>query len=175
MAARTSDPDRFDDIDAPWPTFVRACAARHWSDDDIISALSTGSWLGVPREVYDALFARVAESSSGLSCDEYRAIGATAYARTSWVLMRGLAYSIAATLAGDACSSMFTDSVATIATSSDEHPEARLAAIAWQVSQGDESGCRRVSSIMNWHSEDYNEGPGAWAEAQADRVRELCD
>lgn len=175
LRAQNSDPDRHDNADAPWPTFVRTCARRNWSEDDLVSALSTGSWLGVPAVTYDEIAEGLTASARDLSCDEYHAMGMVAYERTPWVLMRGIAHVVVADLAGAGCDELMTSYVERIADSDDEHPEARLRAIEWLLGQGDDSRCRRVDSILDWFHPEYETGPGDWAEALGSSLQERCD
>ena len=175
LRAPTSDPDRFDDPEAPWPTFVQLCAERHWSPDDLVSALSAGSWLGVPRDVYAAFRTQLEEGAEDLSCDEYHAMGIVAYDRTPWILMRGTAHVVVANLAGERCDALMGSYIEDVADSGDEHPEARLAAIEWLLERGDDDRCSRIDSILDWHHEGYRTGPGEWAEALGAELEERCD
>lgn len=174
LRAQTSDPNRFDDPDAPWPTFVRACSERHWDADALAHALGAGSWLGVPRATFDALVDRLADLTADASCDELRAVGQAAYEATPWVITRGTAIVIAAQVGGDRCAAGMRNPVERIATSSAEHPEARLAAYAWLRSQGDSAGCRRIDTVLDWYHEDYAQGPGRWAEENGAALRAAC-
>lgn len=175
LRARTSDPDRFDDPTAPWPTFIRACAERHWTDDDLMIALSAGSWLGVPRDTWNGMVDALAERSENLSCDEYRAMGRVAYEATPWVITRGTAHSVAARIAGDTCAASMEGPVEDIARDADEHPEARLAAYTWLNAHGDAAGCSRIDSVLDWYHEEYREGPGRWAEELGAELRAACN
>jgi hypothetical protein len=175
LRSPTSDPDRFDDPDAPWPTFVRTCAEEHWTSDDLVSALSAGSWLGVPRDVYDGFSAQLEAEAVDLSCDEYHAMGIVAYERTPWILMRGTAHVVVANLAGRACDPLMTSYIEDVADSRDQHPEARLFAIEWLLDRGDDVRCSRVRSVLDWHHEGYGTGPGEWAEALGESLDERCD
>ena len=175
LRAPTSDPDRFDDPAAPWPTFVQRCAERHWTADDLVSALSAGSWLGVPRDVYAGFRVQLEAAATDLSCDEYHAMGIVAYGRTPWILMRGTAHVVVANLSGSVCDPLMTSYIEDVADSNDEHPEARLAAIEWLLERGDDDRCSQIRSILDWHHEGYGTGPGAWAEALGDELRERCD
>lgn len=175
LRAPTSDPDRFENADSPWPTFVRTCAEKHWNADDLLSAVSAGSWLGVPRDIYDGFASDLRAQSGGLSCDEYHAMGVVAYNRTPWLLMRGTAHVVVADIGGSACGSFLATYVEGIADSDDEHPEARLAAVGWLLEQGDDSRCSRIGSILDWFHDGYSQGPGPWAEALGAELEERCD
>ena len=175
LRAQTSDPDRHEHPDGPWPTFVRACAVENWDDDDLVSALSTGSWLGVPPAFYGELEERLASSSVELSCDEYHAMGMVAYERTPWVLMRGIAHVVVAEIAGSACDPLMTGYVERVADSDDEHPEARLRAVEWLLERGDDSRCRQIDDILDWFHPEYEVGPGPWAEALGATLEDRCD
>ncbi|MFT6395559.1 MAG: hypothetical protein ACJAYU_000301 [Bradymonadia bacterium] len=175
LRAPTSDPDRFENENAPWPTFVRTCAEKHWNADDLLSAVSAGSWLGVPRDIYDGFSDDLRAQSGGLSCDEYHAMGVGAYNRTPWVLMRGTAHVVVAELGGENCQSFLGEYVEQMADSDGEHPEARLAAVSWLLEQGDDSRCPRISSILDWFHDGYGQGPGPWAETLGDDLRTRCD
>ncbi len=175
LRAPTSDPDRFENAESPWPTFVQTCAEKHWNADDLLSAVSAGSWLGVPRDIYDEFASDLRSQSQGLSCDEYHAMGIGAYGRTPWLLMRGTAHVVVADLGGSSCEAFLSTFVEQIADSDDEHPEARLAAVSWLLEQGDDSRCSDVTSILDWYHDGYRQGPGAWAEALGEELNGRCD
>ena len=170
-----ADPDRLTDTGLPWPTFVAACLERHWQPDDMMAAVSTGSWLGVPPALYDEVHARLRASTDGQACADYLDLGQTAFALNLGVPMRGLAWTVAARLGGEMCASTFDDAVRGALADPEGHPESRLAATEWLLDRGDDSGCSRLAEIMRWRDEEVNEGPGPWAEAHHEALNSRCD
>lgn len=174
LRARTSDPDRLENPDAVWPTFVTACAERHWSDETLMQALSAGSWLGVPHATWESLVASLGARTDDESCDAFRSLGRSGYEAAPWVLPRGTAHVVASRLGGEACAPVLTAPLEQVARSSAEHPEARLAAWIRLLELGDRGGCGQSAALLQWHDEDYDEGPGMWAEAYAAALNEAC-
>jgi len=178
LRAQTSDPDRFDDPGAPWPTFVRNCAERHWDREDLVRALSAGSWLGVPREHRDDLMTQLLhwgiDEQGAPTCEALSALGQRAYDGTPWVLMRGIAHTLVAEIGGERCRDTLRGAVEDVLGSAEEHPEARLRAASWLLAQGSRAGCGQIDAIMDWHHEGYDQGAGAWAESQALALRQAC-
>ena len=52
--------------------------------------------------------------------------------------------------------------------------EARLAGVEALLSAGDRRGCGKVASALAWRDSETRQGPGAWAESAAGRIRGVC-
>lgn len=177
LRARTSDPDRFENPDAAWPTFVKNCAERQWSVEDRFAAAGAGSWLGVPFAFGADIRTTLVEELGESSCDELRALGAAAVERTPWVITRGMSDVVAATVGGERCAPLFTEAVSDRYEDRGEHPEVRIAALQWLIAQGEEScrETRNLDDILDWRHPEYGDDAGPWAEAFAAEIRTACE
>lgn len=170
------DENRFEDATGPWATFIVRCDTLHWNAEDRFAAASAGSWMGVPFATWETVLATLDEVVGDASCDEIRAMGREAQARTPWMITNDMSMVVAANIGGDACAALFEEDLEDIKDDGDAHPEARLGAWAWLVAQDDDAcSSRGPSRLLEWYNEDYDQGPGPYAEHFASVIEAACD
>ena len=81
---------------------------------------------------------------------------------------------VALLVAPESCRGTLSAAVTTLVNDERAYGEARLAGVEAQLSAGDRRGCGKVASALAWRDSETHQGPGAWAESAAGRIRGLC-
>ena len=81
---------------------------------------------------------------------------------------------VALLVAPESCRGTLSAAVTTLVNDERAYGEARLAGVEAQLSTGDRSGCGKVASALAWRDSETRQGPGAWAESAAGRIRGVC-
>lgn len=175
MLRAHADEATMDDLARPWPTYVNACLEEHWSGGELGPVAASGSKLGVPASLYGEVVSTFQGAVADASCEELSALSEEALQRVgNRAPQSGLLWVVVARAASGRCDGALTPEIVAVSEDAAAHPEARLAAIEWRVDQGDASACALVESAMAWEDEELREGPSAWSEEHAQRLRRRC-
>lgn len=175
MLRARADVGILEDASKPWPQFLAHCDATYWSGESMGGAVASGSMLGAPLSMYEGFRERVASAFASTSCEDALAQGEAFSSEVgNRAAQRGLIFVVLSEATGARCDGTFRATIESLSRRDGEHPESRIAALAWREARGDTSACNEIDAAMRWYDEDYREGPSAWSEAWASTLRSSC-
>lgn len=156
-----------------WESYVTSCKPL-WSLEELAGAVAAGSQLGVSEAFGKTLRTELKGRSSEVTCEAALAWSGSAKDRLTVSPMFAALPAVALTVAPEACRGTLTAAVTTLVNDERAYGEARLAGIEALLATGDRRGCGKVQSALAWRDSETRQGPGAWADSAAGRIRGLC-
>ena len=156
-----------------WESYVTSCKPL-WTLEELAGAVAAGSHLGVSEAVGQTLRAELKGRSSEVTCEAAAAWISGAKDRMTASPMFAAVPAVALSVAPEGCRGTLTAAVTALVNDERAYGEARLAGVEALLVTGDRRGCGKVQSALAWRDSETRQGPGAWAESAAGRIRGLC-
>ena len=156
-----------------WESYVAACKPL-WTLEELAGAVAAGSQLGVSEAFGQTLRAELKGRAGEVTCEATAAWVAASKDRMTASPMFAAVPAVALLVAPESCRGTLSAAVTTLVNDERAYGEARLAGVEAQLSAGDRRGCGKVASALAWRDSETHQGPGAWAESAAGRIRGLC-
>jgi hypothetical protein len=158
----------------PWSVLLTTCSETQ-NGEDLVETMASGWTISLQQARYAVLATRLQTLLADVSCSDAVSLAQQIEGQSTISSTIRMASVVVFDAVGERCMSDFESELESIVGDSSQHPDTRLAAGVALARNGNDAGCSRVTSIMNWREPELDYGPGARAEARADELRDACN